>query len=299
MYCMTKKNEPYSCWFLINRNEKDRAFKVEETDAADSFINFLSDKDYGKGIRVFLFDMYVEPEKKFGRYGDTANKKHAHLSAHIEYTAFINADSSYRHKLLLNGALFLCKYLSEKLPLPKDFDANGLVKDFTAYLEKNSLLLADTEIQKMIIKPFDTTRFGFLVATTAEVNEKEIHYDLNHIQDYLNNKLSGKTFGKTVQRFDFGYQIYDSQGYMLPWPETADLKRYGLKFKNLFVVKHFDYRQLKDKTHFEQFEILKEKILEAINDTEKLNRKPKGFDRHNFLVTIEEILTDYQKKYCC
>ncbi len=86
---------------------------------------------------------------------------------------------------------------------------------------------------------------------------------------------------------------------MLPWPETADLKRYGLNIKNLLVVKHFDYRQLKGKTFFEQFEILKEKILEAINDTEKLNRKPKGFDRHNFLVTIEEILTDYQKKYCC
>ncbi len=131
---MTKKNEPYSCWFLINRNEKDRAFKTEENDAADSFINFLSDKDYGKGIRVFLFYMYVEPEINFGRYWDTANKKHAHLSAHIDYIVFINADSSYRHKLLLNGALVLCKYLPEKLPLPKDFDANGLVKDFTAYL---------------------------------------------------------------------------------------------------------------------------------------------------------------------
>jgi len=295
---MTKKMEPYSCWFFVNQNEKDRAFKAEENDAVDSFISFLSGKDYGEGIRVFRFDIYVEPEINFGHHRDSVYTKCAHLSAHIDYTVFINADSSYRHKLLLNGALVLCKYLSEKLPLPKDFDADGLLKDFKAYLEKNSLLLTDTEIQKIIIKPFYTTRFSFLIATTAEVNDKEIHYDLNHIQDYLNNKLSGKTFGKTVHRFDFGYQIYDSQGYMLPCPETANLKRYGLKYKNLLVIKHFDYRQLKDKTHFEQFQILKEKILEAINDTEKLNRKPKGFDRHNLLVTIEEILTDYQKKYC-
>lgn len=295
---MTKKKETYRCWFLINQNKQDRPFTTDEQIAADTFISFLSDKNYGQGIGLFRFDIYVEPTINFGHHRDSVYRGCAHLSAHIDYTTFINADSQYRHKLLLNGALTLCKYLSEKVVLPKDFDSNTLTKDFTSFLKENSLLLSDTDLQKSVIKLFETTKFNFVITTTAEVKDKDIHYDLMKIQDYLNNKLSGKTFGKSVRQFDFGYEIYDFQGYLKPWTQTADLKRYGTKYKNLLVVKQFDYRQLKDKTHFEQFEILKEKILEAINDTDKLNRKPKDFDKDSFLVTIKEMLIDYQKKYC-
>lgn len=168
----------------------------------------------------------------------------------------------------------------------------------TTYLIDNSLLLPDIDLQKSIIKLFDTTKFRFVITSTIEVKDKDIHYDLVKIQDYLNNQLSGHIFGKSVRQFDFGYEIYDFQGYMKPWTQTADLKRYGTKYKNLLVVKQFDYQKLKGKTHLEQFVILKEKILEAINDTDKLSRKPKDFDKDNFMLTIERILNDYQEKYC-
>lgn len=295
---MTKKKEPYRCWFLINQNKQDRLFTTEEQMAADAFVSFLSDKDYGCGIGLFRFDIYVESIINFGHHRDNIYTGCAHLTAHIDYTTFINGDSQYRHKLLLNGALTLCKFLSEKVVLPRDFDADRLTKDLTTYLNMKSLLLSDIDLHKNIIKPFETTNFNFVITTTAEVKDKDIHYDLIDIQDYLNNELSGKTFGKSVRQFDFGYEIYDSQGYMKPWEETADLKRYGTKYKNLLVVKQFDYRQLKGKTHSEQFEILKEKILEAISDTDKLKRRPKDFDKDSFLATINKSLTDYKKKYC-
>lgn len=295
---MTRPKETYRCWFLINQNKQDRSFESDEKTAADTFLSFLANKDYGQGIGLFRFDIYVEPKINFGHHHDTIYTGCAHLSAHIDYITFIEADTPRRHKLLLNSALILCRYLVEKVPLPKNFEASSLVKDYTLYLQSQSLLLTEEETSTSIIKIFDTTKFSFLITTTAEVKDKHIHYDLNKIEDYLNNKLSGKTFGSSIRQFNFGYEISDFQGYMKPYTQTAGLRRYGTKYKNLLVVKQFDYQVLKNKSHFEQFEILKRNIIEAINDVDKLSRKPKDFEKEKFVATIENILNTYQKKYC-
>ncbi len=295
---MAKKKETYRCWFLINQNKQDRPFITDQQSATDTFASFLADKDYGQGIGIFRFGIYVEPKINFGHHRDTIYTGCAHLTANIDYLTYLKADQSKRQQLLLNSALTLCKYLSEKVPLPKKFDAKKLTTDYESFLIEKSLLLSDKETSIAIIKIFDTTRFNFVVTTTAEVKDRDIHYDLMKVQDYINNELSGKTFGTSVRQFDFGYEIYDFQGYMKPWTQTADLKRYGTKYKNLLVVKQFDYQKLKDKTHYEQFEMLKINILEAINDTDKLIRKPKHFDKAAFYKAIEKILNDYQKKYC-
>ncbi|MFT3935099.1 MAG: hypothetical protein QM726_15840 [Chitinophagaceae bacterium] len=295
---MTKKKETYRCWFLINPNKKDRPFTTDEQAAADTFVSFLADKDYGRGISLFRFDIYVEQKINLGHHQDTIYTGCAHLTANIDYSTFLKANQPKRHKLLLNGALNLCKYLSEKVPLPKDFDAKRLATDYTNFLTEKSLLLSGKETSDTIIKIFDTTKFNFRITKTAEVKDKDIHYDLVKVQDYINNKLSGKTFGASVRQFDFGYEIYDFKGNMKQWAQTADLKKYGTKYKNLLVVKQFDYQKLKGKTHYKQFEILKQNILEAINDTDKLTRKPKHFDKAEFYKTIEKILNDYQARYC-
>jgi hypothetical protein len=295
---MTKNKETYRCWFLINQNIKDRPFVAEEQASADTFVSFLADKDYGQGIGLFRFDIYVEPQINFGHHRDSIFMGCAHLTANIDSATFLEADNIKRHKLLLNSALTLCKYLSEKVALPKDFDAKRLTIDFTNFLNEKSLLLSKEETSDLIIKVFDTTKFNFLISKTVEVKDKDIHFDLINVQDYINNELSGKTFGASVREFDFGYEIYDFEGYMKPRAETAELRRYGIKYKNLLVVKQFDYRNLKGKTHKAQFEILKLNILEAINDTDKLTRKPKYFDKVEFYKIIEKTLNEYQKKCC-
>lgn len=295
---MTKKKETYRCWFLINQNKKDRQFLSEEQTASDTFISFLADKNYGQGIELFRFDIYVEPQINFGHHIDSIFMGCAHLTANIDYLTFIEADKIKRNKLLLNSALTLSKYLSQKVTLPKDFDAKKLTIDLEKFLNEKSLLLSEKETSDLIIKVFNTTKFNFVITTTVEVKDKDIHFDLMNLQNYINNELSGKTFGESVKEFNFGYEIYDFNGYMKPRKETAELRRYGTKYKKLLIVKQFDYQNLKDKTHNEQFEILKQNILEAINDTENLTRKPKYFDKTKFYTTIEKILNEYQNKYC-
>src|SRR4051812_16466622 len=109
MYSMTKKKESYRSWFLINQTKQDRPFTADEQAAAHTFVSFLADKEYGQGIGLFRFDIYVEHQINFGQHIDTIYTGCAHLSANIDYSTFLKADKLERHKLLLNGALTLCK----------------------------------------------------------------------------------------------------------------------------------------------------------------------------------------------
>ncbi|MET0464459.1 MAG: hypothetical protein ABW007_14940, partial [Chitinophagaceae bacterium] len=86
---MIKKKETYQSWFFINQNEEQRLFKTDEQAAADTFVSFLSDRDYGDGVRLFRFDIYVEPSINLGRHRDSIYTRSAHLTAHVDYLAFI------------------------------------------------------------------------------------------------------------------------------------------------------------------------------------------------------------------
>ena len=118
--------------------------------------------------------------------------------------------------------------------------------------------------------------FNFTITTTAEVKQNKIKYDLQDIEKFINKKLADENFGSPIDEFFLGYEIADPKGTMKHYKETANLRRYGRRY--LLVVKQFDYRELKEKNSIEQFTILKTKILEAISDIEKLNRKPKDFE---------------------
>lgn len=292
---MTKKTETYRCWFLINQNQEKREFENLEQEASRLFLDFISGKDYGDSIGLFRFDIYIESKINFGRHTDTIYTGCAHLSVHIDKATFDNATDEIKIKLLLNAAFVLTKYLAQRVPLPKNFQADKLVIGYEKYLLEKALLLDNEELAKVIIKPFDTTRFNFVITTTAEVKDKDIHYDLNEVENFINNKLAGKTFGESIRKFDFGYEIADSKGYMPHHPETSNLRRYGTKYKNLLIVKQFDYRELKELDIKGQFKILKSKILEAISDVDKLNKKPKDFDKEKFFNTMCDILSDYEK----
>lgn len=291
------KVQKYRCWFLVNPNIEKREFEVFELRAANIFLDFIADKGYGDNIGLFRFDIYVEPKVNFGHQTDSIYKGCAHLSAHIDNQLFAKANYDYKVKLLLNTSLVLVKYLSQRVALPKDFQADNLYDDYKEFLATKSLLLLHSEIDKAIIKPFETTRFQFVITTTREVKDKDIHYNLTDIADFINNKLAGQTFGTSVRKFDFGYEIFDFQGDFAQFHEqTANLRRYGTKYKNLLVVKQFDYRKIKELDKKRQFNLLKTRILEAISDIEKLKKKPKDFDKQRFYDTMENILTDYDEQ---
>lgn len=290
-----KQKEKNECWFLVNQHIFEKEFEGFEQSASKIFLDFIGDKDYGKGIGLFRFDIYVEPTVNFGRHADSIYTRCAHLSTHIAKQIFDKADDDQKVKLLLNAALLLTKYLAAYVPLPKDYQAEKLHTDFAMYLAKHSLLLQQIETDKAIIKYFDTTRFLFRRTETVEVDKNKVHFDLNEIQDFINNHIAGKTFGKSINAIDFGFELYDFYGGFATFlKKTENYKRYGTKYKNYLVVKHFDYSQIKNLNGQEQYELLKSKILEGINDYDNLSKKPKDFDKKKFYDTMENILTTYE-----
>ncbi len=286
----------YRCWFLINQNIEKREFEEIEKEASSRFVDFVNRKDYGKGIELFRFDIYVNKEINYGLHHDSVYTGCAHLTAHVDYDKFINTDKDNKIKLLLNTALTLIDYLKDYVVIPKDSNIKDLYTDYDNYLKSENFKLSDKEINESVIKVFDTTKFRFHITKTWEVKDSEIHYDLNDIQDYINNKLSGKTFGKSIRQFDLGYEIFDFKGDFKDFrKDTKDYKRYGTKYKNLLVVKQFDYRKMKGLTENQQFDILKTAILEAIKDVDSLKKKPKDFNREEFYKEMSKILDEYIK----
>jgi len=292
-----KQKEKYRCWFLVNQHIFKKEFEKFEQSASKTFLDFIGDKDYGKGIGLFRFDIYVEQTVNFGRHTDSIYTECAHLSTHIDKQIFDKANDDQKVKFLLNAALLLTKYLAANVPLPKDYQADKLHTDFAKYLAKHSLLLEQTESDKAIIKYFNTTRFLFRRTETIEVEKSKIHFDLNDIEDFINNHIAGRTFGKSVKAIDFGFELYDYNGGFATFlKKTENYKRYGTKYKNYLVVKHFDYSQIKNLDGQQQYQLLKSKILEGINDYDNLKKKPKDFDKKEFYDIMEYILTNYERQ---
>ena len=295
---MTTTKQTYNCWFLINQDQEKREFENLEKEASRIFLDFILGKDYGKGVGLFRFDIYVKPTINYGRQTDTIYNGCAHLTTHIDKHTFEKSTEQEKVKLLLTASLILTKYLAENVPLPKGFIAADLVNDYEKFLTENSLLINNVLDKKIVFKHFETTRFNFRRTETIEVDKKKIHFDLNEIEDEINNKIAGMTFGKSINTIDFGFELYDFNGGFANFiKQTESYKRYGTKYKNYLVVKHFDYSVVKDFEGKEQFDLLKHKILEGINDFDTLTKKPKDFDKIKFYETIDTTLTEYGKKH--
>lgn len=295
---MKKTKEKHNCWFLINQDQEKRKFETLEQQAATIFLDFLKDKEYGKGISLFRFDIYIKPTINYGQHTDTTYNSTAHLSIHIDKLAFEKSTEPEKLKLLLSASYILIKYLKEKVALPKDFNVTDLVIDYENYLTKNNFLLDKTQIDKVIYKHFETTRFNFRRTETVEVDKSKIHFDLNEIEDYINNKIAGKTFGKSINTFDFGFELYDFNGGFATFlKQTENYKRYGTKYKNYLVVKHFDYSTVRELNRKQQYNLLKSKILEGLNDFDSLSKKPKDFDKAKLYEILKNALDEYEEKH--
>ncbi len=139
----------YRCWFLINQNIENREFEEIEKEASSRFIDFVNRKDYGKGIELFRFDIYVNEKINLGLHHDSVYTGCAHLTAHVDYEKFINSDKENKVRLLLNASLVLIDYLRNNVVIPKDSNINELHSDYDNYLKSENFKLSDNELMNL------------------------------------------------------------------------------------------------------------------------------------------------------
>ena len=291
-----KSPETYSCRFFINQNgpvEKEQEALCLR--ASRIFLHFLEAKDYGSKLRGFWFYSYIASDVNFGLHSDLVHNGYARLSASISKPFFDRASKDQKVEFLLNAALVMLRYLSLYLAVPKGFEAGLLAADFEKFLTMRAQLLKESELGDVVIKHFETTRFIFIQRETTDVDKANIHFDLNAIQDFLNNGLAGRTFGGAVRAIHFWIEIYDFNSVFTPFMKPkAEFQRYGSKYKVYFFAKHFDYSVLKNMDSFAQYHFLKRSILEGINDHDSLKSKVRNFDKGALYEAMEMLLTDYE-----
>jgi len=214
--------DKYLCWFSINFNGLKKTFKNIEETSTIYFRRFVEAGDYGDEVRTFSFRIFVSPKINYGEHRDGIYKGNLQVSAHIDYERFQAGKQEQKEIYMLNAALVMLKFFRQRMITPTKFDTQKMIVEYEKYLEGNGMLLSEEESHITIIKPFDAFRFSFLITKSWEVKDVEIHFDLNEIQDFINNNLIGKTFGDSIRCFDFGYEMYDyAGGYRAAGQEAA------------------------------------------------------------------------------
>jgi len=109
--------------------------------------------------------------------------------------------------------------------------------------------------------------------------------------------LPGMTFGNSIERYVFGFEISDtSDGFT--FEETRDYVSYRPKTKSLVSVGQVDWPAIRLLSPLEQLDIFKQLLLGSIDRAASARRKPRDFDFKAFRLAISRELELLEHQDC-
>jgi len=106
----------------------------------------------------------------------------------------------------------------------------------------------------------------------------------DHIVDA---SLDGRSFGKSIECFIFGFDIGELDAYGEWFQATANYTSYRPKKKELLSVGQIHWSNIKDRSPEEQLEALRSTVNSAILRIGNKQRKPKDFDYVGFASAVD------------
>ena len=146
---------------------------------------------------------------------------------------------------------------------------------------KKLLLLMEIEIKSIITNEYLNGNFSAV--------------DLNDLEDYLNKQFGTKSYGESVVKYFFGFELYKFDGGFAQF-FNDEIESWKFKSKWLVVNVHFDWNVFIDLDQKETFEKIKSEFLKSVDRIENMKRKPKKFDNKLFRQDLEIVLESYQNK---
>jgi hypothetical protein len=113
---------------------------------------------------------------------------------------------------------------------------------------------------------------------------------IQELRAYLNDQLKEKSFGASINRFVFCFEIADFELWGKFYKETATYTLYRHKFKEIWSVGQLRWSDVKHLTAEDQFQALRDAIQAAIMRIGTKPRKPRDFDYVSFAAAIDNIL---------
>ena len=113
---------------------------------------------------------------------------------------------------------------------------------------------------------------------------------IQELSAYLNDQLKEKSFGASINRFVFCFEIADFELWGEFYRETATYTLYRHKFKEIWSVGQLRWSDVKHLTAEEQFQALGTAIQAAIQRIGIKPRKPRDFDYVSIAAIIDDFL---------
>ena len=140
----------------------------------------------------------------------------------------------------------------------------------------------------------NTIRFKFIPLQSSEVGN--LFYDLETIEDFINEELKNYNFGNDVKEFQLSVHTYVFNGPFFEFFNSLKDKK-GFKKSNgiLFATKDLNYAELKEMDQEQQLEIIKGAILEGIEDVKKIGARIRNtdFEIDKLQQVVEDAITKY------
>lgn len=131
--------------------------------------------------------------------------------------------------------------------------------------------------------------------TTVEYYGKDLLYNdmLNDLEDFLSEKFKNKTYGESVVKYFFGFELYKFDGQFAQF-FSNDIESWKTKSKWFITNAHFDWNVFIDLNTQETLDVVITEFGKSIGRIEHMKRKPKSFDFQSFRKDFEQITQDYK-----
>jgi len=116
--------------------------------------------------------------------------------------------------------------------------------------------------------------------------------DINDLENYLRESFAEKSYGESVVKYFFGFELYKFNGGFAQFFNN-DIEKWLTKNKWFVTNAHFDWNHFITLNPEEILNLIKVEFVKSIGRIENMKRKPKHFDYKSFQKDFEEVMNDY------
>lgn len=120
---------------------------------------------------------------------------------------------------------------------------------------------------------------------------------VKQIEDMIQAAISTKSFGSSIERYVFGFEISDtSEGFT--FEGTRGYVSYRPQTRTLVSVGQADWPEIRFLSATEQLDIFNQLLLDSIDRAASARRKPRDFDFKAFRLAMSKELETLEHQDC-
>jgi len=130
---------------------------------------------------------------------------------------------------------------------------------------------------------------------TVEFSHDNLKTDLNDLEKFISDRLSGKDYGTSVVKFFWGFELFKFDGGFAQFFRN-EIESWKHSVKWFVTNSNFDWNEVHKLSQLDMLELIKLEILKSVSRIDHMKRKPKDFDYKSLKEDLDVILSEYIDK---